>query len=155
MGDRVWASIRMSGTITPDQADELIEALEAEYLIVGATPEWEDVDFTDAFEANQVNYGNFETLEATCGELGISYLKSWGAGCEFESGMELYDAAANTSETIADVEGEPVVKLSNLIEHIRNDTLGQEIERLQRFTEFEKHYPPLKVQDLVTAMEAS
>lgn len=86
MGDRTYVKI----TIHTDYMDKLL----AKYGSEEKLRQEVDADgiFADegAFEASEVNYANWDTLENLLKEEEIEFNKEWGPGCEYSEGEAYY-----------------------------------------------------------------
>jgi hypothetical protein len=130
MGDRTYTSIRFSGVIDADKVPQLVQAMRDDYLNCDSTgnSDWDESDLTDSFYAEEANYGQLGCTEAACKELGVSFRTSWNAGGDYGPGMKIYNAVVDQEFECADLDGDPVVGLNELIKAHEagkiDDTIG-------------------------------
>lgn len=139
MGDRCYVSIRFSGEISRKDVEKLTDALDADGV------SWDESGLDDWLEADEVNYGELETVEAVAQELHLSYMKYNGVGGGYGEGREIYDATANMTFSCACVEGEPAVTASDIFNAQEAGELDALIGKLKLFSDFDKNYPPLEI----------
>jgi hypothetical protein len=156
MGDRTWTSITFSGIISREVADELVEQLKDQGCYVDVGPEGdlsiEHLRMPHAqFYDEECNYAQMEGVEAYCQEHHITYFKSWSAVGDYGPGMEIYHAIADQIVQCANVDGEPVIELKQLIKAHSEGRIEDMIGYLKSFSDFEKNNPPLVIQDDVAA----
>jgi hypothetical protein len=155
MGDRTWTGIKFSGTINSDVAEGLLAGLNDECNDCSSNIDMsKGVDhFTlehlrdphNQFSDDECNYATMEYIEAYCRDHHISYFKTWCAGGDYSSGMEIYNAIVDQTWQIADVDGEPAVGLRELIKAHAEGKIEDTIGFYQGFLDWEKNYPPLEI----------
>lgn len=152
MGDRTYTDIKFSGTISREVAEELLDAINCEYLQAYDSDKAagkltiSDLANADYFYDHEVNYAQLDSVENCCREHSIPYLKTWAQGGDYGPGMTLF-----TGEEVhecACLDGEPVVTRSQLVK------LSTGI--LEYFDRFDfSGYPPLTIEGLDAEQEAA
>jgi hypothetical protein len=142
MGDRTYTSIRFSGTISREVAEELLEACQGEYLCSNETDKQISLldELKDELYASECNYAQLDGPESVCRARGIPYCKTWEAGGDYGPGMTVF-----TGEDVHEcntMDGEPAVTRSMLVKFSTGI-----LEYFDRFDFSAPRYPPLKIVD--------
>lgn len=157
MGDRTYTSIEFSGDISEQQAEELIGLLDDQCgddasgipLVQGHAERKFTLEHLcvphNSFSDDECNYATMDEIESWCTLNRVSYLKTWAAGGDYVAGLELYDYALKTAEQVAALDSSPAISLSDLIKIRDEGEIDKAIERLNKFENFSKKYPPLKI----------
>jgi hypothetical protein len=141
MGDRTYVSIRFSGQITAEQADELIQELDGQGCRCDDpdTGKLEPIQLTTSmFYDSECNYATMDGVEDFCREHSIAYCKTWEAGGDYGPGMEIFNGTNVIS--VGTIGGEPALSLSEIKRH----GIGM-LGFLESFENFDKHFPPVTI----------
>jgi hypothetical protein len=153
MGDRTYTTITLSGVVNEEDVDELVEAVNADWLTCDDGPELNDNalmrEHLEWMMYNpEANYGELEETQSACQRLGVSYLKVWAEGGGYGPGMEIYNAVTGVTVTCGAIEGEPALTLSD-IKKIGDAEAA--IGYLEAFNNFRENYGPFEIKPLEDA----
>ena len=134
MGDRVYAAVTLGGCLeTVKQAETLCYALALEYvhtndgndLLVNDNEKAQaalrhavETQNNPSFYAYEVNYGNFESIEAACEEVGLWCCTEYDEGGGFPAGFKTVEPDGSIHDCGRN-DGDAVVPLSELEEALK------------------------------------
>ncbi len=150
MGDRTWTGITFSGKCNSEVAEELVQELLGQGCQAQAGPEGELTvehlrEAHNQFYDDQCNYASMDGVEAFCQDKGISFLKVWEAGGDYEGGFHLYNAVVNQSFEVNGAD-EPALNVSELEKFAKQGKTRHEvIAYLKAIADFDKKYPALEI----------
>jgi hypothetical protein len=128
MGDRTWTDIQFSGIISEEQAEELVELLEAQGCCAN-----EGDDLLQALKDGSSFYD---------GEYEVGYCKTWEPGGGYGPGIELWRPGMERAQQCASVESSPVATFNELEKAHKAGKVAELIADLDRFNHLG---PPLQV----------
>jgi hypothetical protein len=150
MGDRTYTQIEFAGVISEEQAEELVELLNAQGCEVN---ECDQNDLMTAlkngssFYDSECNYAQMEDIESWCGENDVAYLKTWEAGGGYGPGIELWKPGMKEALQCESCESSPVAALEDLKKAHAAGKVGELIESLERFSGLDGELQVLAVED--------
>jgi hypothetical protein len=139
MGDR----IQFSGIISEEQAEELVELLEAQGCCANEGDDLlQALKDGSSFYDGECNYAQMEDIEAWCGENEVGYCKTWEPGGGYGPGIELWRPGMERAQQCASVESSPVATFNELEKAHKAGKVAELIADLDRFNHLG---PPLQV----------
>lgn len=120
MGERVPASIRISGKLRQEHVEDLLDIINNTYALC---PDWDEQDVPVTLDdlkrnvqltSSELNYGNVEDLVAFCEQHGLDY-DHWVDECSGDPEM-VYRYVDGELHTSMALEGCAAVRLDRLIE---------------------------------------
>lgn len=149
MGDRTYTQIEFSGVISEEQADELVDLLEAQNCEANNPDHTNDLlealKAGSSFYDGECNYAQMDDIEEWCSENDVAYLKTWEAGGGYGPGIELWRPGMAKVEQCACVESSPVATFNELVKAHKTGKVAELIEHLDRFNNV---WPELQVLDV-------
>lgn len=149
MGDRTWTGITFSGKLNREVAEGLVVELEGQHC---QSESGREITIDDLLNHNQLwddecNYASMEGVEGYCREHGVSYLKVWAAGGDYEAGYEIYNAVVNQTFQVTGGD-DPSLGASELREFMKQGkTLQDVVAYIEQFqqTVWEANYPAVEI----------
>lgn len=138
MGERVGAGIRFGGTISRENAEELIELIESFDLKAGWCEKPTIDNLGEFFADGQVNYGDLADLENFAEACGLDYEYWCDSGSEWQ--QQTRRRVDGVTDELVGCQGE----FSIAVSEIKRDGLGKTMQRIMWFEE------PLKPLEVVS-----
>lgn len=154
MGDRTSVQITIGGTIKRSDLEDLVAAMIEDYCGAdyrGFENEEDAIAFLEAeakagraatLQADEVNYGELDAVEARCRDLGLPYARFNGSGGSYGAAASCWEPGMAQPREWPAGDGEPMLGAREIRELLKAGKLDAELQDMDRLTE----PPPLVIE---------